>query len=147
MARAMITYPTGLVLGVVDDPAAAHRLAAALAADGTADPGSVEVLAGPEGRVRLGRLGPRPRPWSRLVRLVQFLSMDQLPDFLVHERAVEAGRAVLAVAVPGGAQARELAPRLEAGGAHFLNHYGRLWTEELTLWRGPELDLPDPLRR
>jgi hypothetical protein len=36
---------------------------------------------------------------------------------------------------------------LERYGAHFLNHFGRFQTEELTLWRGPEPRIDDALRR
>jgi hypothetical protein len=36
---------------------------------------------------------------------------------------------------------------LDRYGAHFLNHYGRFHTEELSLWRGPEPEIPGALRR
>ena len=36
---------------------------------------------------------------------------------------------------------------LERFGAHFLNHFGRLSTEEAALWRGPEPEIPNSLRR
>jgi hypothetical protein len=36
---------------------------------------------------------------------------------------------------------------LERFGAHFLNHFGRLSTEELSMWRGPEPQIPGALRR
>ena len=32
-------------------------------------------------------------------------------------------------------------------GAHFLNHFGRLSTEELSMWRGEEPEIPGALRR
>ena len=146
MPRAMITYPRQRLLAVIDRPEAAYQAAAALLADGMA-PADVQVLAGPEGRDRLGRLGPAPNPLSRLVRVVQFLSMDQLPDFLVYERAIESGRAVVAVRVADRASMLLVQARLEAFGAHFANHYGRFSTEELSMWRGDEPDIPGPLRR
>jgi hypothetical protein len=142
----MITYPRQRMLVVIDQPEAAREAAAALTADGIA-PIDVEVLVGSDGRERLGRLGPPPNPLSRLVRIVQFLSMDQLPDFLVYERAIEGGRAVIAVRVPDRPTMLRALARLEGFGAHFANHYGRLSTEELSMWRGIEPDIPGPLRR
>jgi hypothetical protein len=36
---------------------------------------------------------------------------------------------------------------LDRFGAQFMNDYGRLSTEELSLWRGEEPAIPDALRR
>ena len=142
----MITYPTRRLLAVMDDPAEATAAAAALV-EGGLSAGDVEVLVGADGRDRLGRLGPKLNVLSRIVRVFQYLSMDQLPDFLVYEAALEQGRAVLAARV--ASRDRMLAVRdvLVARGGHFINYFGRLWTEELTLWRGPEPSIPEPLRR
>jgi hypothetical protein len=142
----MITYPTRRLLGVIDDPLRAAEAAQALAADGFA-PDAVAVLAGTDGREQLARLGTRPNPLSRLVRAVQFMSMDQLPDFLVYERAIEDGRAVVAVLAPDRAAIDRARAALERFGAHFLNYFGRLSTEEISLWRGDEPKIPDVLRR
>lgn len=142
----MITYPRRRLLAVIDRPEAAREAAAALLAE-EFSPADVEVLVGAEGRERLVRLGPPPNPMSRLVRVVQFLSMDQLPDFLVYERAIEDGRAVVAVRVTDRPAMLRAQARLEGFGAHFANHYGRLMTEELSMWRGAEPDIPDRLRR
>ena len=144
--RSMITYPTQRLLAVIDDPARARDAADALVAAGFA-PADVVVLAGTDGHAQLAALGSRPNPLSRLVRAVQFLSMDQLPDFLVYERAIEDGRAVVAVRVADRRRIDVARPLLERSGAHFMNYFGRLSTEELSLWRGPEPDIPDPLRR
>jgi hypothetical protein len=143
----MITYPTGRLLAVVDRPEAARDAAAALVGDGVVPAAGVEVLAGPDGRDRLGRLGPPPNPLSRVVRLFQFMSMDQLPDFLVYERAIDDGRAVVAVRVSDRAGMLRAAAALERHGAHFMNHFGRFQTEEVSMWQGPEPDIPGPLRR
>jgi hypothetical protein len=142
----MITYPTGQVMGVVDDPARAATAATALAGAGFEAAG-VRVLAGPAGREQLGRLGSSPTVLSRAIRVLQFLLMDQTPDFLVYERAIADGRAVVAVRVANRAGMEAARGILERHGAHFLNHYGRLSTEELSMWRGPEPDIPDALRR
>lgn len=144
--RAMITYPTDRLLAVVDRPGDALAAARSLEAAGFAA-GDIDVLEGAAGRERLGRLGPPPNLLSRVVRAFQYLSMDQLPDFLVYEAAIRDGRSV--VAVRTGARPRMLAARdvLVRHGGHFCNHFGRLWTEELTLWRGPEPEIPEALRR
>ncbi len=143
----MITYPTGRLLAVVDRPEAAAVAATALAEDGVVPGADVEILVGRDGRDRLGRLGSPPNPLSRLVRLFQFMSMDQLPDFLVYERAIDDGRAVVAVRVTGREAMLSVRAVLERHGAHFQNHFGRFQTEELSMWRGPEPDIPGPLRR
>jgi hypothetical protein len=144
--RSMITYPTRKVLGVIDDPARAREATAALEANGV--PAShVTLLVGADGVRGLGTLGTRPNPLSRAIRLVQFMSMDQLPDFLVYERALEDGRAVVAVHVANRPAMGAVRAVLEQFGAHFLNHFGRLSTEELSMWRGPEPEIRGPLRR
>ena len=144
--RAMITYPTQRLLGVIDDPARAREAAGALATAGFA-PADVLILAGPDGRAELARLGSRPNPLSRLTRVFQFLSMDQLPDFLVYERAIDDGRAVVAVRVADKGRIGAVRQVLERFDAHFLNYFGRLSTQEISLWRGPEPEIPDALRR
>ena len=144
--RPMITYPTRRVLGVIDDPAKAREAVAALEATGV--PASdIRLLLGEEGRRDLATLGSRPNPLSRAIRVFQFMSMDQLPDFLVYERALEDGRAVLAVHVGNRTAMLGVRTVLERFGGHFLNHFGRLSTEELSMWRGPEPEIPGALRR
>jgi hypothetical protein len=144
--RSMITYPTRRLLGVIDDPARAREAVDALVATGVAA-SDVALLTGDEGRARLANLGSRPNPLSRVVRAFQFLSMDQLPDFLVYERAIEDGRSVVAVHVPNRDAMLRTRVVLERFGAHFLNHFGRLSTEELSMWRGDEPDIPGAFRR
>ena len=145
MTRRMITYPTSRLLGVIDRPDDGPAAVQALLAAGVAD--AVDLLAGEDGLDRLGRLGSPPGPLSRIVRAFQFMSMDQTPDFLVYERALLDGRAVIAVKVTGRERMRAAAGVLERQGAHFLNYFGRYMTEEITLWRGEEPPIPDSLRR
>jgi hypothetical protein len=142
----MITYPTNRLLGVIDRPADASAGAAALAAIGVA-PSDVVVLAGDEGRDRLANLGAAPTPLSRIVRLFQFVLMDQTPDFLVYERAILDGRAVVAVHAVGREGMLAAAAVLERHGGHFLNWFGRFMTEEVSMWCGEEPPIPDALRR
>jgi hypothetical protein len=144
--RAMITYPTRRLLGVIDDPAQGREAVAALEAAGV-PAADIRLLEGTGGRAQLATLGTTPNALSRLVRAVQFMSMDQLPDFLVYERAIEDGRAVVAVHVTDRDAMLRARVVLERFGAHFLNHFGRFQTEELTLWRGPEPPIQDSLRR
>lgn len=141
----MITYPTSRLLGVIDRPEDAPEAVQALLAARAAD--AVDLLAGEDGRDRLGRLGPPPGPFSRVVRAFQFMTMDQTPDFLVYERALLDGRAVIAVRVKDRERMRTAADLLTRHGAHFLNYFGRYMTEEVSLWRGPEPAIPDNLRR
>ncbi len=145
MSRRMITYPTSRLLGVIDDPEDAPRAVQALLAARVG--GAVDLLAGDEGLDRLGHLGPKPGPLSRLIRAFQFMTMDQTPDFMVYERALLDGRAVVAVRVRERDRMRLAADILAAHGAHFLNYFGRYMTEEVSLWRGKEPTIPDNLRR
>ena len=145
MTRRMITYPTSRLLGVIDRPDDGPAAVQALLAAGVAD--AVDLLAGEDGLDRLGRLGSPPGPLSRIVRAFQFMSMDQTPDFLVYERALLDGRAVIAVKVSERDRMRAAAAVLTRAGAHFLNYFGRYMTEEVTLWRGEEPPIPDALRR
>ncbi len=144
--RSHITYPTGRLLAVVDDREQATAAVTALAQAGFA-PDSVALLEGVAGREGLGRLGPPPSALGRLIRAVQFMAMDQTPDFLVYERALDDGRSVLAIRVADRSAMLRARDVLEDHGAHFLNHFGRLMTEEVSRWRGAELEIPDALRR
>jgi hypothetical protein len=146
VTRRMITYPTNRLLGVIDAPAEATRAVDALVGIAIA-PEEIVVLVGEAGRDRLGRLGHHPNAFSRLVRALQFTLMDQTPDFLVYEHALLDGRAVIAVHVADRDGMLAAASGLERHRAHFLNYFGRLSTEEVSMWRGEEIDIPDPLRR
>ena len=146
MTRRMITYPTHRLLGVIDAQHEAASAVAALTEKGLA-PADVVVLAGDEGRDQIGRLGHNPNALSRIVRLLQFTLMDQTPDFLVYERALLDGRTVIAVQLADRDRMLAAAAVLERHGAHFLNYFGRLSTEEVSMWRGEEPEIPDALRR
>lgn len=143
--RRSFAYPTNQLLAVFDDPAAAAAAARDLIAAGRSTE-DVTVLRGDEGAARLDGLG-RAGPWSRIVRLFQFMTMDQMPDFLTYEAALRDGRAVVAVRVPDRPSMLAARDRLLASGGHFMNFFGRLSTEELVRWRGPELELPGYMRR
>ncbi len=144
LGQGFITYPTNYLLAVADTKTQVASTVVALAGAGLPASGVV-VIAGPGGE-QFERLGPRVGPLSRLVRTVQFTTMDQMPDFRVYEAALLDGRTVVGVRIDADQLpvAREV---LLASGLHFLNFYGRWSTTEVSPWRGPELDLPDYLRR
>ena len=78
---------------------------------------------------------------------MSFTLVDQMPDFILYEAALLDGRAVLAVRLTSTETKLTARQILHDHGAHFINFYGRFATEELDAWRGPELDIPDILRR
>lgn len=143
--RRFINYPTGRLLAVFDrrDDAAAAR--DALQADGFS-PDAIDMLAGDEGVRRLDGMGASG-PLARALRAVQFTTMDQMPDFVRYEAAMRSGATVVSVR-PASDVARAAAINtLTDRGAHFINWFGRLSTEEISPWRGPEPPIPGFLRR
>ena len=141
-----IAYPDRAVVAVVDDPSGADAAAADLRLAGF-DRGAVTVLQGPAGADRIDGMGRAHGLGSRIRRLLAFTIMDQLPDFVLYERALRDGRSVLIVRAPADADKRRAHDILRKHRGHFANYYGRFATEELDLWRGPEPDIPDVLRR
>jgi hypothetical protein len=142
----MIGYPTNRLLMVFDDPDRAVAAAASLGSVGI-DPLDVDVLSGDAGVEALRRLGGASGLPARFVRVFQFLSMDQMPDFVMYEAALREGRAVVAVRPRDRVGVLAARDRLAGEGGHFANWFGRLSTEELTPWVGPEPAIPDYLRR
>ena len=136
--RSRIRYPLDWLLAVIDEPLAARAASVALLEAGFA-PDQVKVLAGATSEGSLADLPTSQGAMSQLIRLVQFMTMDQTPDLRLYEAALDDGRAI--VAVHGGDRARVLQARdiLAGHGAHFQNHFGRYATEELSRWQGPEL--------
>jgi len=136
--RRRIRYPLDWLLAVIDDPGQATVAAAALLAAGF-DSRHVKVLHGATADGSLAGLPTSSGPIGQLIRLIQFMSMDQTPDLRLYEAALDDGRAI--VAVHGGSRERLLEARdiLAVHGAHFQNHFGRYATEEFSRWRGPEL--------
>ena len=134
------------LLAVVDRPEAAVRASQALRREGFPTD-AVAVLRGDADADRIDSLGKLRGRWARLWRLVQFTQMDQMVDLAVYEAALRDGRAVVTVHAPRAEQ-RERAKRvLAAAGAHFMNYFGRLSTEDISRWRGQELPIPPHLRR
>lgn len=144
--RRFINYPTGQLLAVFDDIPSAEAARADLEKAGIA-PADIVLLHGPEAASRLDGLGGANGPLSRMLRAVQFMTMDQMPDFLLYETAIREGRAVLAVRTGGDDRRRAAVGIVAARGAHFVNYYGRFSTEEISRWRGPEPPIPGLFRR
>jgi len=141
-----IGYPTGRLLAVIDEPAAAAIAIEELIAAGVARD-DVLLLTGPGDAGRLDGSGAVHGVRARILRVIQFVMMDQLPDFASYEAAAREGRAVVVVRVPDEARRRAAVGMLERAGGHFLNYFGRLATEEISRWRGPEPRVPSLLRR
>ncbi|MGH2465898.1 MAG: hypothetical protein ACRDGI_10595 [Candidatus Limnocylindrales bacterium] len=133
-----IRYPLDWLLAVIDDPAAAQPAALALV-DAGFDPEHVKVLEGATADGSLSDLPTSSGAIGQLIRLVQFMSMDQTPDLRLYEAALDDGRAIIAVHCAERDRLLRARDILAASGAHFQNHFGRYATEEFSRWRGPEL--------
>ncbi len=107
----------------------------------------VVVLAGTDAADAIDATGRRHGLPGRLIRAVQFLVMDQMPDLALYEAALREGRAVVTVAAADRAAGARAAGVLARHGAHFVNRFGRFETEEIARWRGPEPRIPGLLRR
>jgi hypothetical protein len=128
--RRAITYPTNHVLGILPDPLTAERIAHTMVAGGVAA-ADVTILAGADDADRMDGLGERHGLTTRLLRLVQFMTMDQMPDFARYEAAIRDGRAVVAVHATDRPAVIAARDALGSAGGYFLNFYGRVATEEL----------------
>ena len=145
MSKRFIGYPTGWILGVIDDPDDAASVTAELAAMGVGD-GDRMVLAGAEDARRLDGLGRESGILARVHRITQYLAMDQMPDFLMYEVALREGRAVVGVR-PADAERAAVIELLGRHRAHFINRFGAWSTEEVLPWRGPMPNVPQLMRR
>ena len=145
MSGSFIGYPTGWILGVIDDPNEAAQIETELAAAGIG-PDDRMILTGPDGAKRLDGLGSQSGFVARMHRVTQYLAMDQMPDFLVYEVALREGRAVVGVR-PKDAERASALEVLKRHGAHFINRFGAWSTEEVLPWRGPMPEIPQLMRR
>ena len=134
------------LMAVLDQPAAAVPAKEALVHEGFA-PDAVTVLQGDRDADRVDSFGRSSGPLRKLWRVVQFTQADQMVDLVVYEAALRDGRAVITVHARR-AEDRERAKRvLAAAGAHFMNFFGRVSTEDISRWRGKELPLHPDLYR
>lgn len=133
------------LVAVFDDHRAAVTAARGLSALGLPD-ADLHLLRGEEGASVFDSDGHTGR-WLRLSRLSAYFSADQSSDYPMYDAAIRDGRTVLAVHLPDRSRKPEAVRVVLAAGGHFLNFYGRLQTEEIARWRGPELVLPPFLPR
>jgi hypothetical protein len=134
------------LMAVLDQPAAAVLAKQALVREGFA-PDSITILQGDRDADRIDSFGKSSGPLRKLWRVVQFIQTDQMVDLVVYEAALRDGRTVLTVHARR-AQERDRAKRvLAAAGAHFMNFFGRVSTEDISRWRGKELPLHPDLYR
>ncbi len=134
------------LLAVLDDERAAAAAQTALAHAGFA-PEAVTVLRGERDADRIDSMGKLRGSWTRAWRLLQFTQTDQMVDMVVYEAALRDGRIVLAIQARRSAERDRAKRALEASGAHFMNFFGRLATEDVSRWRGKELPIPRHLLR
>jgi len=140
-----IGYPRRKVLAVLDTPAEAARAIEAVAAAGVQE-GVIERFEGAEDADRFDSTGEHHGVLARSVRAVQFSLMDQLPAMAWYEAALREGKVVLAIPTRNRAETLRAVAALDAAGAHFINRFGRLATEEFTRWRGPEPRVPSLMK-
>jgi hypothetical protein len=96
-----------------------------------------------QGTEDLRRFGARVRGTglTRALRFLSFIAVDQAVDLAWYEAALAHGRAVLVLRVPRSDRRRAVVAVLRAAGAHFINHYGRMATEDIAPWRGTPPDV------
>ena len=134
------------LMAVLDLPEAAVPAKEALVREGFA-PDTITVLQGHRDADRIDSFGRSSGPLRKLWRVVQFTQADQMVDLVVYEAALRDGRAVITV-YARRAEERDRAKRvLAAAGAHFMNFFGRVSTEDISRWRGKELPLHPDLYR
>jgi hypothetical protein len=110
-------------------------------------PQAITILRGDQDADRIDSLGKVRGRWRRVWRLLQFTQTDQMVDLVVYEAALRDGRTVVAVHAPRMGDRDRAKRALAAAGAHFMNFFGRLATEDISRWRGEELPIPPYLRR
>jgi hypothetical protein len=140
-----IGYPDRQVLGVLDDDASVGRARAALHAAGI-DDRDVEVLSGASDATRFDATGSQHGLLARLRRVMQFSLMDQLPAMAWYEAALREDRRVIAVRTRDRRKTLAAVGALKSAGGHFINHFGRMATEEFARWRGPEPPISDVMK-
>ena len=141
-----IGYPVDSLLAVLPDSERAAATAAALKAVGIPDR-DITILRGDEGASRFDPTGAVHGLVARLRRIVSFTVMDQLPDMAWYDAAIRAGPAVIMVRLRGDGRKSEAVRILRQHGTHFINYYGRVATEEVVRWQGPDPDVHHLLKR
>jgi hypothetical protein len=128
------------LVGVIDDPTQAQAARRRLVELGI-PMANIEVLVGEAGAERLDSTGEGGW-WQRIIRLSQYVTTDQSTDLELFDAALRDGRAVIAVLLKDRTLKPQATTILAESGAHLLSFYGRIQTEEISRWRGPELVQP-----
>ncbi|MBX3032243.1 MAG: hypothetical protein KF809_19035 [Chloroflexi bacterium] len=131
------------LVGVIDDPTHAEVARQRLVALGI-PAADIEVLTGEADAQRLDSTGEGGW-WHRLVRVSQYMVADQSTELVMYDAALRDGRAVIAVRLKDRQHKAEATRILQEAGAHLLSFHGRIQTEEISRWRGPELVQPPVL--
>jgi hypothetical protein len=134
------------LMGVFDEAGAATAAARELESAGF-PPAAVALLRGDADADRIDGAGLVGGPVRRAWRLLQFTQTDQMVDLGVYEAALRHGRLVMTVHARGEREQAEAKRILIAAGAHFMNYFGRLTTEDISRWRGDELPVSENLLR
>lgn len=123
-----VGYPTHCVVGVVDDEAGAAEAVKALAA--AKFPNQVAILRGVEGAEEIDPSGEKHGILARLIRLLQFTTMDgeQAERYASEARA---DHSVVFVHLENYDHVQEVREILKKQGGHFINWYDRLYFEML----------------
>ena len=140
-----IGYPNRQVLAVLDDDEAVGRAVAGVETVGV-PAADIETFAGTEDAARFDATGARHGLIARLRRVLQFSLMDQLPAMAWYEAALREGRYVVAIRTSDRRTTVRVVAALVSAGAHFINRFGRVDTEEFARWRGPEPRVPNLMK-
>jgi hypothetical protein len=134
------------LLAVLDTPEAATAAIRALGRAGFPSE-AVTALRGDADADRIDSRGFVRGRWRRAWRILQFTQTDQMVDLAVYEAALRDGRTVVLVHARRPEDRDRAQRALEAAGAHFMNFFGRIATEDIARWRGEELPIPKHLLR
>ena len=138
----LLGYPTDHLMAILPSAVAADAAVSDLVGGGIAAD-AVRVLVGEDAALRIDGRGKHHGLMARIYRLVQFTQMDQAPDFRRYELEARRGHPVIAIRETSPDRRRIVRSILRGRGAHFINFYGRVYTETLDPYAGPdEGDLP-----
>jgi hypothetical protein len=140
-----IGYPRGKVLAVFDTRSDADRALRALRSL-KPSPAAIEQFEGLSDADRFDATGQRHGLVARALRAVQFSMMDQLPAMAWYEAALRDGKVVIAVRTRDRSETTHVVEVLEREDGHYINHFGRVATEEFARWRGPEPAVPSLMK-
>jgi hypothetical protein len=138
----LLGYPTDRLMSILPSTEDADEAVADLVQAGF-ESRDVTILVGEEAAIRIDGRGTHHGRLARVYRLIQFTQMDQAPDFRRYELEARRGHPVIAIRETSPDRRRTIRAILRGRGAHFINFYGRVYTETLDPFAGPdEGDLP-----